>query len=147
MTMRFLPLQPLGRVRSVTLARVRLLLWAALWLSAASAAVAFLPFRRAIVLGCVELADGRKAIVDDYRWAVETASRRLPWRTMCIEKGLALQRMLRRGGVDAILHYGVRAVAGGAPEAHVWVCVDGEPVIGGDEAQRFAEIATYPAES
>jgi hypothetical protein len=143
--MRFLPLQPLARVRS--LSHARLLLRAGLWLTAASGAVAFLPFRRAIRLGCVELAGDRNLAIDDYRWAVEAASRRLPWRTMCIEKGVALQRLLRRAGVDAVLHYGVRAGEGGAPDAHVWVCVDGEPVIGGGEAKGFVEVANYPAES
>jgi len=145
MTMRFLPSQPLARVRNLTLERARLLLSAALWLTAASAAVALLPFKRAIMFGCVEVARDPTATIHDYRTAVETVSRRLPWRTMCIEKGLALQRLLRRAGVDAVLHYGVRALAGGTPEAHVWVCVNGEPIIGGEEAHRFAEIATYPA--
>ena len=71
-------------------------------------------------------------------------SRRLPWRTKCIEKGLAVQRLLRSGGVDALLHYGARHAENGMLEAHVWVSVDGETVIGGDEAPGFAELAQYP---
>ena len=64
---------------------------------------------------------------------------------MCIEQGLAAQRMLRRRGIDARLHYGARnGHSASRLEAHVWVTVDGVPVIGGAEAARYAAIATYP---
>jgi hypothetical protein len=64
---------------------------------------------------------------------------------MCIEKGLATQRMLREAGIDAVLHYGARhADDSGKLQAHVWVSVAGETIIGGEEAPDFAEIATYP---
>ena len=69
----------------------------------------------------------------------------MPWRTLCIEKGLAVQRMLRRGGVDAVLHYGARrSVKTGELEAHVWVSVSGEIVIGGEEALGMPELARFP---
>jgi hypothetical protein len=64
---------------------------------------------------------------------------------VCIEKGLVVQRLLRGGGVDAILHYGARHNPDTSRlEAHVWVTVDGESVIGGAEATGFAEVAKYP---
>jgi len=64
---------------------------------------------------------------------------------MCIEKGLALQRLLRTSGTDARLHYGARHdPVSGRLEAHVWVTVDGRAVIGGEEAVGFAEVASYP---
>jgi hypothetical protein len=70
---------------------------------------------------------------------VEAAARRLPWRTACIQKGLAVQRMLRSSGIDAVLHYGARhRPVTGKLEAHVWVTVDGRAVAGGEE------IASYP---
>jgi hypothetical protein len=53
--------------------------------------------------------------------------------------------MLRRRGVDARLHYGARQGVGNKLlEAHVWVSVAGEIVIGAEEASRFALLATYP---
>lgn len=111
-------------------------------LTAASAAVALRPFRRAIRFGCVSL--GRKALdPEDCIWAVEAAARRLPWRTMCIEQGLAAQRLLRSAGIDAVLHYGARQNAPDKLEAHVWVSVAGQPVLGAD-ATGFSEIATFP---
>ena len=82
--------------------------------------------------------------MDDCVWAVEAASRRLPWRTMCIEKGLVVQRMLRSGGVNAVLHYGARHHPDTSRlEAHVWVTVEGIAVIGGAEAASFALVASY----
>ena len=77
-------------------------------------------------------------------WAVEAAARRLPWRTMCIEKGLAAQHLLRKSGVDARLHYGARHNPDcGKLEAHVWVSVDGKTIIGDQSPLQFAELATY----
>jgi hypothetical protein len=135
----------LGRFACLGRERRRLLLHASLVLTAASAAVALLPFRRAIRFGSVKLGKGSEVETDLCVWAVEAAARRLPWRTMCIEQGLAAQRILRAAGVDAVLHYGARHGAGeGRLEAHVWVTVDGRAVIGKAEAQAFALIASFP---
>jgi hypothetical protein len=137
-------LNPIARLSRQSPERRRLLTRAAVMLSIASGAVALLPFKRAIRLGCVS-ARGPKATISDCVWAIEAAARTLPWRTMCIEKGLALQRMLRRGGEEAVLHYGIRHHPDTSElEAHVWVSVDGETVLGGAEAPGFAEVARYP---
>ena len=134
----------LQRLRRLSDRQRHLLLRASVLLGLAWIAVALLPFRKAIRFGSVPLGDGG-APVEDCLWAVEAASRRLPWRTMCIEKGLVTQRMLRSGGTDAVLHYGARHEARtGKLEAHVWVTVDGRAVIGGAEAPDFALIASYP---
>jgi hypothetical protein len=133
------------KFRRLERGRRELLIRAAVALSKASAAVAWLPFRRAIRFGSVELSPICQNRLEDCQWAIEAVARRLPWRTMCIEKGLALQRLLRRNGTDARLHYGARHnLASGHLEAHVWVTVEGRPVIGGEEAAGFAEVASYP---
>jgi len=114
-------------------------------LTIASAAVALLPFKRAVRLGAVPLGPRRSIEIDDCTWAIEAAARRLPWRTVCIEKGIALQRLLRSRGIDAILHYGARHHPdSGKLEAHVWVSAGGKAVIGGEEAAGFVEVAAYP---
>ena len=143
------------RTRANTLKRLQrlgpqrqgLLVRAALALSAASGAVALLPFDRAIRLGSVPLGRGRNQLrADDCVWAVEAVAWRLPWRTMCIEKGLAVQRLLRRAGTHARLHYGARHhPQTGKLEAHVWVTVGDKIVIGGNEAAGFAEVGAFPA--
>jgi hypothetical protein len=136
---------PFAKVSRLTADQRRLLFWACGLLAVASAAIAFLPFRIAIRFGCAPLGKKRQGSVEDCVWAVEAASRRMPWRTVCIEKGLVAQRLLRTAGVNAVLHYGARHLpATGRLEAHVWVMVGGDAVIGGTEAREFAEIATYP---
>ena len=125
--------------------RKRLILRATLLLGLASAAVALLPFRRAIRLGSVPLGKRRLASAEDVVWAVEAVAKKLPWRAMCIEQGLVAQRMLRGCGIDALLHYGARHHPDTRKlEAHVWVSVNGVDVIGGDEAAGFALVASYP---
>lgn len=125
--------------------RRRLFLRASTLLTIASAAVAFLPFRTAIRFGAVPLGARRRDSPADCVSAVESAARHLPWRTMCIEKGLAVQRLLRSAGADALLHYGARHdQETGKLQAHVWVSLAGNIVIGAEEAGDFAEIATFP---
>lgn len=139
-------LATLARVARFEPAKKRLLAKAAVVLTTASAAVACLPFRHAIALGGVPLGKSKRATsVADIVWAVGAWSRRMPWRTQCIEQGIAAQRLLRSAGIDARLHYGARHKnEDGTLEAHVWVSVDGVAVIGEDAAGDFAEIASYP---
>jgi hypothetical protein len=135
---------PFARLRRLSGKRRRLLARATGLLAVASVGVALLPFRRAIRFGSVPLGRNRGLGLDDAVWAIEAAARRLPLRTACIEKGLAVQHMLRSAGVDALLHYGARHSDTGKLEAHVWVTVHGHAVIGGSEAAQFPLIATYP---
>ena len=136
---------PIARYCALPRTRRALLPRAVVTLTLASAAVSVLPFRNAIRFGLVGLAPRRLASATDIVWAVEAAARRLPWRTVCLQKGLAAQHMLRAAGIDASLHYGARHQTGTSDlEAHVWVSVDGKPVIGGEEALAFAEVAKFP---
>src|SRR5688572_5751145 len=126
--------------------RQALLVEAVLALAAASAAIRFRAFQRAIRMGSLPLT-GQPAADDmtgDVRWAVEAAARKVPWRAMCIQQGLALQWMLRRRGIDARLYYGIAKDEIGELQAHVWVAAGGSVVIGGAEAPRFKCVAVYP---
>ena len=76
--------------------------------------------------------------------AVNAWARRFPWKTVCFQKGLALHWMLRRRGVDSRLHYGVDHHAVKGLRAHVWVSVGGETVMGGEVADEFTCLATFP---
>lgn len=136
---------PLVRFQRLSKARRALLPRAINALAAASVAVALLPFRKAIRFGSLELRRRTAASADDIVWAVEAAARHIPWRTVCLQKGLAAQHMLRAAGIDARLHYGARHAPDSRDlEAHVWVTVAGRPVIGGEEAVGFATVATLP---
>jgi hypothetical protein len=137
---------PLARWYRLPRQRRRALLRALFALSGASAAVAFLPFRRAIGFGSIALKRRLDVVPEECVWAVDVAAQRLPWRTMCIQKGLAVQRLLRSRGLDAVLHYGARrAVDSGELQAHVWVSIADQVIIGGEDAPDFAEIAIFPS--
>ncbi len=75
---------------------------------------------------------------------VRKVARRAPFRTRCLARAMAAQWMLRRRGVASRLLFGVRRR--GAPPAlafHAWLCVDGQPVIGGVEADGYSP---FPAD-
>ncbi|WP_420030932.1 lasso peptide biosynthesis B2 protein [Sphingomonas flavescens] len=107
-------------------------------------AVRFLPFRWAVTSGSARVGKKPSADADRLAWAVSAAGAHVPWRAVCLEQGLALQRMLRRRGVDARLQYGIGHSNAGELQAHVWVSVGDRIVIGGEQAPDFKCVATYP---
>ncbi len=113
-------------------------------LAVASAAIRLLPFRRAFRFGSEPLGEASRTDIRDAVWAVEAVAARVPWKTVCFQKGLALQAMLRRRGIDAQLHYGVGYDPARSLRAHVWVSAAGDIVIGGREAPAFQLLASMP---
>jgi hypothetical protein len=135
------PRRPLGRTNR------RLLVEALPALVLASLAVKLVPFRRLAAAASRRGRSGRAAdaaFLRKVRWSVDAWAKRVPWRALCFQKGLALHFMLRRRGIASILHYGVAKAPAEGLKAHVWVCVDGRAVIGGEEAAGFACVATFP---
>jgi hypothetical protein len=128
-----------------------LLLEAARGLLIASLAIRLLPFRvlASRLAGPAPAHGGRSsadfAEIGRIRWAVEACARRLPWRIVCFQKGLAVHRMLLRRGIASTLHYGVAQKPERGLSAHVWVTYQGEAVIGGEEATGYTCLATFPA--
>ena len=130
-----------------TPANIGLAMAAVARLAQASIAIRRLPFARAVRLGSVQLARPPQNPADRVIrvvWAVRAASARVPWRTMCFPQALAAQLMLRRAGIDARLHFGAALEPDKGMEAHVWVTVDGQTVIGGEQAPRFGKLYTVP---
>jgi hypothetical protein len=118
-------------------------------LALASLAIALLPFRRVAAAASAPVRRPARTdpeIVRRARSAVTGWSRRVPWRAVCFQKGLALHWMLRRRGIPSVLLYGARREGEGLA-AHVWIDVDGETVIGGEEAPGFACLARFPPEA
>lgn len=141
---------PARRILDLDAARWLLLAKTLAVLAAASAAIRMAPFRRVVLLAskspnAKNLTRPHSADVGGLRWAVEAVSRRVPWRTVCFQKGLALHLMLRRRGTPSRLHYGVGKSEKGELAAHVWISVEGQTVPGGDVSGRFSCLVTYPA--
>jgi hypothetical protein len=75
-------------------------------------------------------------------WAVENLGAR-PWtRALCLPRALAAQAMLRRRGIAGRLCLGVRRAAGEL-DAHAWVEIGGNKVVGGDALDGFTRIAEF----
>jgi hypothetical protein len=140
----------IGRFIRLPLQDVLLLLEATLVMTVAGIAVAVLPFRHlGLIASCPvrgpEPTDqARVIIVRRIRWAIVTATRRVPWRAWCFQQGLAAQLMLRRRGIPSVLFYGAGPNDQSGLSAHVWVCDGDVDVIGADIAYRFAVLATFP---
>lgn len=113
-------------------------------LSLASLAVRFWPFRW--IVASTRIGGRHRTDLDPVpiALAVRRASRRLPWRIVCFQEGLATHWMLRGRGEAAQLHYGVRSDADRL-SAHVWVSLRGQPVIGEEQADPHRCVATFPA--
>jgi hypothetical protein len=120
---------------------------ALLTLAWASLAIDLLPFRRVAAAASRPRGAPRvgAAAARRIKWAVEAWGRRVPWKAVCFQRGLAAHVMLRRRGLPSLLHYGVASDAEGGLKAHVWISLDGALLVGGEEASAFTCLATFPA--
>jgi hypothetical protein len=129
-----------------------LLLEAVVCLAIAAFAIAVLPFRHVGLLAARPIGPHRPKLsrqqrlskVQRIRWAVIAAAARVPWGAMCFQRGLATQLMLRRRGIPSVLYYGASQDDRSGLRAHVWVRYGDIDVIGGENAYRFAVLATFP---
>ena len=116
-------LSSIDRIRKAGWRSVALIAEASVALAAAAAVVQLMPFRRAMRFGSAGLPrvapDPTIEMMRRIERSVEGAAARVPWRTVCLQKGLALQWMLRRRGIDARLHYGIGKDEVGELCAHV----------------------------
>lgn len=141
-----------SRLMALRASDILLLGEALIVLAAASLAIALLPFRRTVELMRVDRPRRSiepalsGAVVAKCRWAVHAWSRRVPWRAVCFQRGLALHLMLRRRGIQSTLHYGVAQSEAEGLRAHVWIDVGSRTVLGGAEAPQFTRLASFPAE-
>jgi len=78
------------------------------------------------------------------RRSVLAWARRLPWRTLCFEQGLAAVALLRRRRLAATLHYGA-ATIDGELKAHVWVTSGRTDVIGCEDKEKYGALARFPS--
>jgi hypothetical protein len=114
---------------------------------ASSAAIRLISLRRlAGMLGGAPTAiPASSSEIASIRRAVHAWSRRLPWRTMCFEEGVAAHWMLRRRELASTLYYGA-ATIDGELKAHVWVKSGERDVVGCEIADDYALLARFPDE-
>jgi len=127
-----------------------ILIEAILMLALGAVVVATLPFRWAGHLSALRIlrvepsSESCALAVKRVRWAVLASARRVPWRALCFEQGIAAQLMLRRRGVASVLFFGAALSDKKALAAHVWVRNGDLDVVGGESASEFAVLATFP---
>ncbi|VVS98202.1 conserved hypothetical protein [Sphingomonas aurantiaca] len=115
-------------------------------LAMASLLIAILSFRRIAAIAAVRRS--ATAATPAQARAIERAvaawGRRVPWRAVCFQQGLAAQLMLRRRGLAAALYYGAARDETGQLIAHVWVRSGAVDVIGCEGAERYGLLAVFP---
>ena len=112
---------------------------------AASLAVRLMPFRSVAERLSRPAGAARQADDETAYWlrrAVLAWGKRLPWRALCFEQGLATFAMLQRRGLAANLHYGA-ATIDGELQAHVWVTSGAADVIGCEDKEAYGLLARF----
>ena len=139
----------LERLRRLPWRRRLLLAEAVASLAAAWLAIHTLPYRwliqgfRRPFRGPQVQGEGRAFRVHEVRWAVDAASRGLPWRVLCFPRAVAAWWMLRRRGVATVLYYGGLTTPERGLSTHVWLQDGNSGVVGLAEAEGFAVLARY----
>lgn len=125
---------------------VALLAEALVTLVASSAAIRVLPFSRVGRMASRSLGDrARREGPEKIVWAVRAWGRRVPWRAVCFQQGLATQLMLRRRGLDSTLYFGASPSTEEGLAAHVWVKIGDTDMIGCEDSAKYAVLAKFPS--
>jgi hypothetical protein len=131
---------------------VLLLIEAAICLSVARLALLLLPFPQiATYLGELRppspqpsTLSPERGIARDIGWAIESASRILPFRAVCLPRALAAWQMLHSRRVPSRLHFGAsKAHPNSAFATHAWLDAGGIEVTGYPEANHFVELGYF----
>ena len=147
----------LRRFGQISNRRRALLAEAAAYLLAARLALIFIPFPRlARRLGTFVpptdprvlqtktiAADGQARLAEDIGWAVTRAARYLPFKAVCLPQAMAARVMLKRRGVESVMHFGAARGTEKPLDAHAWLDAAGVEVTGYPVAENFAEIACF----
>jgi Transglutaminase-like superfamily len=128
-----------------------LVLEAMMWLLIARTAIACIPFARiGKYLGTLQPPSSMSTPEDIQRdpihhiaWAVNRAVNMLPFRMVCLPRGLAAWQMLHRRQLPGHLHFGVVKDACATISSHAWLDVCGVEVTGYPEAYDCVEIGYY----
>jgi hypothetical protein len=88
-------------------------------------------------------ADGQARTAEDIGWAVTRAARYLPFKAVCLPQAMAARMMLKRRGIDSVMHFGAAKGTKKPLDAHAWLDAAGVEVTGYPVAENFAEIACF----
>ncbi len=75
--------------------------------------------------------------------AVTTASRRLPFQTLCLPRAMAARWMLQRRRIPSIMHFGAFRATEQPFGAHAWLEAEGVEVTGYPLGPELVEIGCF----
>ena len=145
------------RWRQIDNRRRMLLPEAVAYLLAARLALIFIPFPRLArrlgnfvppsdpraAAGRAAMAAEQTQTAEEIGWAVTRAARYVPFRAVCLPQAMAARLMLKRRGVQSVMHFGAAKGADKPLDAHAWLDAAGVEVTGYPVAENFAEIACF----
>lgn len=82
-------------------------------------------------------------IAEEIGWAVTRSARYVPFKAVCLPQAMAARVMLKRRGVDSVMHFGAAKGTDKPFDAHAWLDAAGVEVTGYPVAKGFAEIACF----
>jgi hypothetical protein len=85
-------------------------------------------------------------LVKRVSWAVQTASRHMPWKCKCLTQALAGKGMLKRYGVQSTLYLGVTKDDGEKLKPHAWLQTGHVFVTGARDMKSFTVVSTFAEE-
>lgn len=83
-------------------------------------------------------------------WAIGAASRRVPWRSKCLEQAIAATSMLRRRRIESTMYLGLTRPGNrltNPVEPHAWVRSGPVHVTGGTRVEHYAVVAKFASSS
>jgi len=86
-----------------------------------------------------------EAPVDETVWAVKLTSDYVP-RATCLTQALAVQALLSRSGYASRVEIGVAKEGAQAFEAHAWVMIGDQIVIGGPTVDHYSRLYGWELE-
>ena len=121
-----------------------LLLRAVAWLAIARIMLVVLPFRRlaARLSARSDFAqvEPDPELLQRIGRAVAIAANQVPWRSDCFPQTIAARMLLRRHGIESIVHIGVERVGDDELNGHAWLTCGETVVTGGTELHRYIEL-------
>jgi hypothetical protein len=140
----------LGKFLRLSSSEQWLLLEAAIWLGIAKLSLLIIPFRwiapflgRQIAETPEREKSEQKNIAEQISWAVQTASKHLPWECNCLAQAIAGKTMLTRRGITSTLYLGLTKNREENLKAHAWLRSGNVIVIGAQGMNQFKVISAF----
>jgi hypothetical protein len=76
-------------------------------------------------------------------WAVTRAARYVPFKAVCLPQAMAARIVLKRRGIESVMHFGAARGEEKPIDAHAWLDAAGVEVTGYPVAAGFSEIACF----